>query len=264
MDRQQPIIANKKRVRLWFASGLFAVALVLFIPSVFPINVVEQRTKIPLKTAPSSPLESSMQSMFEKRLLILDWPMKMREKDSAIIELAIAMNDRDMLTATARVPGLPGIELPVDVPDIYSSHNIVAISRLDMAGVEAFREEMREPLLPGRETTFRWSIRANEAGIYRGVVWLHLDLVPKAGGPAVRVLLMAKQIEIEVVTVFGLSGNLARGLGIVGLVLSTALGYPFVQDWVKKIRQNRGNKRAAPQTIVDPTKEDPDDTSKTK
>ncbi|MBE0695984.1 MAG: hypothetical protein IH586_03585, partial [Anaerolineaceae bacterium] len=130
---------------------------------------------------------------------------------------------------------------PVEIPDINATYNIVAVARLDLAGVEPFREEIHEPLLPGREITLHWRIRAGDAGTYRGVVWLHLDLVPKNGAPYERVLLLARPIEIETVTVFGLPGNLARGIGIVGLVLSTILGYPFIQDGLKSWSKKRRN-----------------------
>ncbi len=177
-------------------------------------------------------------ALLERRLIILEWPLKVREKDSTLILLTIAMDAQGSLTATARVTGGEVDPIAVDVPNIYDTHNIVAVARLDMAGVEAYREEMREPLRPGREVTFRWSIRATEAGLYRGVVWLHLELVPKEGGTIEQQLLMARNIEVEAVTVFGLSGGLARSLGALGLVASTLLGYPFIQRqidaWLKR------------------------------
>jgi hypothetical protein len=108
-----------------------------------------------------------------------------------------------------------------------------------MAGMEAYRENLREPLLPGKPATFRWSIRANEPGIYRGVVWLRLELVPRAGGTVSEQLLLSRPIEIQAVTILGLSGSMARLLGGIGLIASTFLGYPFIQRWIENWRQGR-------------------------
>jgi hypothetical protein len=196
--------------------------------------------------AQTDPVKTPMPALLEKRLIGLEWPQKMREKDTALINMVIKLDAQGNLTATAAAQGQPSENIPVDIPDIYATHNIVAVARLDLAGVEAFREEIQEPLLPGRETTFRWSIRASEAGAYRGVVWLHLDLVPKNGGAVERVLLLARPIEIESVSVFGLSGSLARGIGLAGVVVSTILGYPFIQDvlkyWTEKRKKRQPTK----------------------
>lgn len=243
MGQQSEKIPGSSRARLWAAVGICMVASVILVQAIVPLNTFSQRSRIPTKTGQLSPLESSLKAEYEKRQLILDWPAKMREKDSAIISLSINSENLYAITATASLPGQPGVELPVNIPNIYDTHNIVAIARLDLAGVEAFREEMREPLLPDRSVNFRWSIRANEPGIYRGVVWLHLDLVPKDGGESSQVLLLARQIEINVITVFGLPGSLARVVGAIGLALSTALGYPFLQEWVKNLGQKRKRRK---------------------
>jgi hypothetical protein len=200
----------------------------------------------PILPGQPAPGATPQPALLEQRLIILEWPLKVREKDSALILLTIAVDEQGRLTATAQSDG--GFEpVPVDIPNIYDTHNLVAVARLDMAGVEAYREAIREPLRPGRPVTFRWSIRANEAGLYRGVVWLHLELVPIAGGPLEQQLLLARTIEVQAVTVFGLPGGLARGLGALGLVASTLLGYPFIQRlidaWLK------GRKKAPPKRL---------------
>jgi hypothetical protein len=222
-----------------------------------PTIYIPTPTGLPQNAAnsiPDDPASTPVPSILEKRLILLKWPQKMREKDSAFIDLVIKMDPQGKLTATGSAAGQPAENIPLNIPDLYATHNIVAVARLDLAGVEAFREEIQEPLLPGRETAFRWSIRASEVGTYRGVVWLHLDLVPKNGGPYERVLILARPIEIETVTVFGLAGNLARGLGIVGLFLSSILGYPFIQDGLKSWIKKRGSPR--PQVHAQPGKEE--------
>lgn len=183
--------------------------------------------------------------LLEHRQIELEWPETIREKDSDLITLTIAMDEQVQATATLLAPQQSG-GTPVDIPNIYDTHNIVAVARLDMAGIEASREDIREPLLAGQPVTFLWSIRANEAGTYRGVVWLRLELVPKAGGPIDEVVLLARPIEVKAVTVFGLPGSTARILGGVGVLLSTVIGYPIIQDWIKAWLKRRKGKNQPP------------------
>lgn len=236
-------LSKRSPLRFWLAVGFFVLALILLISAAIPFGLIQQVVKFPpvsLPTATSSP------TLLEKRLIVLEWPEKLHVGDDASIELVLKMDPQGILTATitAAANGQPAESVAVNIPDIYATHNIVAIARLELAGVQAFRQEIQEPLLPGRKTAFRWRIRAGEAGRFRGVVWLHLDLVPKKGGPYERVLLLARPIEIETVTVFALSANLARGIGILGLVLSIILAFPFIPDGWKAWSKKRGKPSA--------------------
>lgn len=164
---------------------------------------------------------TSQPALLEQRLLVLDWPETMRENDSDGITLAIDTGETTLSTGTPKAA--PG--------DIYATHNVLAVARLELAGLETRREDVREPLLPGRPTTFRWTVRAGGPGVYRGTIWLHLQLVPKNNGPVDELLILARPIEIRVVNVMGLPGNIARILGGVGIVISALLGYPLLRDW---------------------------------
>jgi len=200
---------------------------------------------------PPAPDATPQPALLERRFLLLDWPKTIREKDSELLMLTIAMDEEGQATPTVEAIGGPKNGTPVDIPNIYDTHTILAIARLDMAGVEAYREDIREPLLPGKPVVFRWSIRPGEAGVYRGVVWLRLELIPKAGGAIDEMVLMARPIEIQAVTVFGLPGNLARIFGGIGLVASTLLGFPFLQRWIeerlKRSKTARRVRKTAPE-----------------
>lgn len=182
----------------------------------------------------AAPQSTPQPALLERRYLILEWPLTLREKDSDLIVLTIALDENGTLTPTVEMQGQSSDGTPIDIPNIYDTHTLLAVARLDLAGMEAYRENIREPLLPGKPAVFRWSIRANEAGTYRGVVWLHLEMAPKAGGAVNEMLLMASPIEIQTITLLGLPGNLARILAGVGLVASTLLGYPFIQRWFER------------------------------
>jgi hypothetical protein len=100
-----------------------------------------------------------------------------------------------------------------------------------------------EPLMQGQPVTFYWSIRPNGAGNYEGTAWLHLRFVPKAGGEESRIPVSVQFLEIEVKSFLGLlSGGAARGVGAVGSVLGSVLGFPFVDDLLKWfLRRIRGS-----------------------
>jgi hypothetical protein len=185
-------------------------------------------------------------ALLERRLLILEWPHTIREQDSELIVLTVAIDEAGQATATLHAPG--DDPTPIQIPNIYDTHVLLAVARLDLAGMEAYRENIREPLTPGEPTVFRWSIRANEAGVYRGVVWLRLEMVPRAGGAVSEQLLLSRPIEIRAVTVLGLPGSTARILGGIGLVASTILGYPFIQRWIENFRAQRKPARTSRKT----------------
>jgi hypothetical protein len=174
----------------------------------------------------------------ERRLIKLEWPERVRAKDSDVIVLSLLIDDEGSVLST-QIPGHSVDELPVEIPNLYDSHNVVAVARLDLAGIDSWRDELREPVRPGRPVTFTWSVRAEEAGQYRGVVWLWMEFVPKDGGPVDSMTLLSRLIEIDAVTVLGLPGWLGRLVGGTGLLVSTVLGYPFVQAFVERLFRKR-------------------------
>jgi hypothetical protein len=151
--------------------------------------------------------------------LVLEWPETIRQNDRSEIVLVI---------------GGPDESGPL--PDLYQTHNVVAAAHLELPRMEAAPGTVREALQPGRTVTFRWRIRASQAGTYPGTVWLHLELVPKNGGAVEEVLVMARKIEIRAVTVFGLPADVARWVGAAGIAISILLGYPFFVGWARRIK----------------------------
>jgi hypothetical protein len=236
-------------MRLKGARLLLVAVLAITLTGCFPIIKPLPTQSAGKPTAAISSQTTPQPALLEQRLMELEWPETLREKDSGLIVLTIAMSEQAQPTMTVETSG---INIPIDIPNIYDTHNIVAVARLDLAGMEAYRENIREPMQPGQTITFPWSIRANEAGTYQGVVWLRLELTPKGGGQTDEILLMARTIEIKVVTILGMSGGLARFLGGVGLVAGTVLGYPFIQariaEWQKRRKGSgpRAGRRSPP------------------
>ena len=113
--------------------------------------------------------------------------------------MSLEIDESGQLTPTAWVDGNQVLVDPVQIPNLYETHRIVAESRLDIAGLDYTpMGDLSEALLPGKPVTFLWSIRPNAVGRYRGTVWLHLRFIPLDGSAETRSVLSAQLIEIGV------------------------------------------------------------------
>ena len=171
----------------------------------------------------------------ESRRLTLEFPPVMRTGDSARIRLQLEVDDRGNIVPTAIVEGNVVVGEVVEIPNLYETHNVVAEARLDMAGMEVQPSGMiSETLSQGKPVTFFWSVRPEESGRYEGTAWLHLRAVPKSGGEETRIPISVQFLEIEANSFLGfLNGGAARGIGALGSLIGSVLGFPFVDDIVK-------------------------------
>ena len=170
-------------------------------------------------------LQSAQTQLSETRILNLDFPPIIRAGEGDRVRLDLEASDQTQAAA---------------IPNIYETHHILAEARLDMAGVDVRPPDtVSEPLLPGQGATFFWSIHPVEAGRFTGTVWFYLRFIPKNGEPERRQTVSAQAIEIEATTLFGLRGELARWLGVVGAFVSSLLGIPFLVDAIKWLWKRR-------------------------
>jgi hypothetical protein len=179
----------------------------------------------------------------ESRRLTLEFPPVMRTGDSTRIRLQLEVDDQGNITPTAVVGGNVVSGEVVEIPNLYETHNVIAEARLDMAGMDVQPPgTISEPLTQGHAVTFYWSVRPEDSGSYEGAAWLHLRLVPKGGGDESRIPVSVQFLEIEARSFMGfLNGSMARGIGALGSVIGSVLGFPFVDDFVKWLwRRIRG------------------------
>jgi hypothetical protein len=197
-----------------------------------------------LSTAESTAL-TALPALPERRRLTIEFPPRMRVGDSDLVRLTLEVDELGNITPTAQIGGNVITGKVVEIPNLYASHNVIAETRFDIAGLEIRPVDLvSEALSPGNPVTFYWSIHPSEAGIYRGTIWLYLRFVDKLNGAESRKTVSAQLIEIEAVNFLGLSANFARTTGVVGSVVGTIIGFPFLEDIVKFIfkkrsRQNR-------------------------
>jgi hypothetical protein len=164
----------------------------------------------------------------------------MRAGDSDLVRLTLEVDELGNITPTAQMSGNIITGKVVEIPNLYESHHVIVETRFDIAGLEVRPTELvSEPLSPGNSVTFYWSIRPPEVGDYRGTIWLYLRFVDKQNGEESRKTVSAQIVEIKAVNLFGLSGNFARILGVIGSVVGTVLGFPFLEDILKFILKKR-------------------------
>jgi len=180
----------------------------------------------------------------ERRLLILEWPPAIRLGDADIVRLGLEVDQEGRLTPTVLIEGHEVTGETVFIPNLFDTHNVLVEARLDMAGVEIVPGgELSEPLRPGREVSFVWSVRPTALGVYRGTVWAHLLFIPLADDQdgeltASRRPLTAQIIEIKAINFLGLGGAAARILGGVGTIVGSALGLdPLFSFLWKRLRK---------------------------
>lgn len=173
-------------------------------------------------------------AILEQRRLTLEFPPVIRAGDADTVRLTLEVDEMGNITPTAEVDGNVVTGDIVEIPNLYETHNVLAQARFDMAGVEIVPPDVvSEPLLPGEKVTFYWSVRPEDAGSYRGRIWLYLRFTPKEGGDDLTRTISAQSIEIEATTFLGFDARAARWAGAIGSFISGLLGMPFFEEIVK-------------------------------
>jgi hypothetical protein len=194
---------------------------------------------------PQSPTLMPLPAIPERRRLIIEFPPEMRAGDSEIVRLTLEVDDLGNLTPTAEIGGNVITGKVVEIPNLYETHNVIAETRFDIAGMEVRPADLvSEALSPGQAITFRWSIHPSDVGVYQGTIWFYLRFVEKSSGAESRKTISAQVVEIKAENLWGLSGNWARITGIVGSVVGTVIGFPFLEDILKFIFKQRKTKPA--------------------
>ena len=227
---------KSRRLRLVLAVVVFLLSLMVLLLSAWPLP--REQHAIPLETLvlpDRAPLTSTAQpetvqpAIPGQRHIMLEWPARIRAQDNDWVVLSLLMGSGGQVTASLETPGSTREPTTVAIPNLYDTHNVVAVARLDLAGLGAWREPLRETMRPGRPVTFRWSIQGGAAGVHRGVIWLSLEFVPLTGGRVEPLILLSRPITINTVTILGLPGWVGRVFGGAGLVLSVLFCFLWVR-----------------------------------
>jgi hypothetical protein len=258
---QQMRVYNEAMRITWRAAAaviISVLSIVLLVWGLWPagherriLSLAPSNTALPTQPPPSIPTvvppggtiaapTERISEVLERRRISLEYPAKIRSRDSDIIRLTLEVAEPDGLTPTTVSGDIESTGDTIEIPNLYETHDIIAEARLDMAGVE-FRpyEQISSPLGPGLPVTFYWSVQPLEIGKFRGTVWLFLKFVNKGTGEQSRRAVSAQVIEIQSSTLFGLPGNIARTAGTIGSVAGSILGFPFLEKILKYLFKRR-------------------------
>jgi len=178
-------------------------------------------------------------AFYERRLLTVEWPRRLRQGDSDWVRLRLEVDERGTITPTVTV-GEHEIEgQPVYIPDLYDTHHVYVQARLDAVGLHLKPAGMvQEPLQPGQTVELYWTLRGDEAGTYQAVLTARLRLVPRAETSTEREIVLAHQLfQVQVVNFLGLSGFWVRMGGIFSAVLGMLLQVPDLLDLWERLRR---------------------------
>jgi len=207
--------------------------------------ILQPTASIPQVTATADPeVTAPAPAIPEQRYLTLEFPPQIRAGDSDVLFLTLEVDDKGNIVPTAQIEGNVVSGEVVEIPNLYESHHVFAEARFEIAGVDVSPEELvSQSLAKGQSVSFRWSIRPEEVGKYRGTIWLYLRFVEKNGGEESRITVSAQIVDIEAVNFFGMSANFARTTGLVGSVIGSVIGLPFLEDIVKFIMSRRKKRK---------------------
>ncbi len=206
-----------------------------------PVSALSTPTPAPLATPTvSAPAFTPQPALPERRRLTLEFPPRIRAGDSDVVRLTLEVDDLGNVTPTAEIGGNVVTGKVIEIPNLYDTHHVTAEARFDMAGMEISPPGLdSQPLAQGTSVTFRWSIHPEQVGDYRGTIWLYLRFVDKVSGEESRTTVSAQIVEIEAVNFLGFSGAFARTAGVLGSVVGTIVGFPFLKDILKFLFKRR-------------------------
>lgn len=217
-------------------------------PADEPTSVVvltPTQTQEPLIIPTTTGGEDVLPAILETRRLTLEYPARMKAGvEGDIIRLTLELDDLGNITPTAQIGGNIVTGGVIEIPNLYETHFVTAEARIDMAGMELQPSgSIFEPMKPGQSVTFHWSIRPQETGVYRGIVWLHLGFEDRVSREKSRMAVSAQIVEIEAVDFFGFSVNIVRTSGVIGSVIGLVVGFPFFDDILKYLFTKRRKRR---------------------
>ena len=186
----------------------------------------------PGQPAPTLAAPTPAPAITEERFVEIEWPEAIRVGDSDFVALALVPGEAGQVMPTAETAGHLTEGEPIEIPNLYDTHNVLAVAELSGVGFKIDRPgEVAQPLLPGEPVEWQWTIAPESAGRQVATLGLKLRFVPKAGGDTSERSVWAQRLFIEGRTVFGLSGRAADVLGVAGAVSGGVLSFPFADKF---------------------------------
>ena len=221
-----------------------------FLRSILLLSVIFSLLGVvpPVQTRAASPIASGKWTGYFSRDMVITNAIsgvKIQANANAKGDLTLQVDEEGHLTPTVSEAGNVSRGVPLQIPNLYETHNVVGEARFDIACLQVSPEgEVMEPMQPGQAVNFYWSVKPTDVGTYQGTIWLHLHFIPLQSGPDSRIALTAQPVEIKAINFLGLGGAPARILGGIGALLGSVLGLDNVISWVWGLLKKRTAARA--------------------
>ena len=208
---------KSRRLGLWAAAMVILLSFGVLFTTAWPVARHQHEIALPVLVLPGSegtsiPAGSQIPAISERRIIVIEQPARLRVLDEDWVVLSLVIDPEAESATSSSSTG-----------NLFETHHVMAVARLEMPQVGAWREALREPMRPGRPVHFRWAVRAAEASTARGVVWLSLEFVPQAGGEVENLILLSRPITLQSQAFFGQPawmGRVAGGLGLAAGLIS--------------------------------------------
>jgi hypothetical protein len=187
---------------------------------------------------PTSQVVEGPPTIKEDRQLILEWPQKIRKGDSGLISVILEMDQSGEVTPTVTIEGQESSGEPVQIPDLYDTHEVKTYAQLNIAGMEVRPDQQpQKPLQRGEKVSYHWTVYPEKEGVYQGTVTFQVQFMPEEGGKRSEIYLPEQFFQIEVDTILGMSGRMARTIGWFGTLLGTIISgediFNLIRRWVE-------------------------------
>ena len=149
--------------------------------------------------------------------LNLTWPSQIRKSDIGILRLEFdsAEMGTDGSTSMESEKSRFGDNHQFS---LTSSDNTLLETRVELPGVQIRPgEELIQPLRVGEKLSFNWQITNNESGEVDGELWIYLKTLSEDRGDVHRVPISILNFRTQSITLFGMTGRMARIIGIIGI-----------------------------------------------
>jgi hypothetical protein len=111
-----------------------------------------------------------------------------------------------------------------ELADQYPEDNLLIEARLDFPGLQVIPQDtFIEPLSNGSDMQFLWYVSSSSVGIKEGTLWVFINTVHKQNGSRGQYPIIARGIEVESRSIFGLNAPLMRICSLLGIITGVYL-----------------------------------------
>ena len=113
-------------------------------------------------------------------------------------------------------------------------------TRLDLYHLVLYPQGLaKKTMVSGDSFRFQWRIQPTESGSYQGKLWIYVNFISEDNQENIRVALVARDIEVEGITLLGADAPTIRRIAIAGILICVVvLLIPRIQPSLLRHRRD--------------------------